>query len=330
MGYFLVLFNWIIFIIEVSRTISSVVRELSSYMISFVRPPLPKDMKDKVVVVTGAATRLGSEISHRFARLGAQVIMLDVDEEANLQAANELRRMGNKKVFSFPCDVTVDAQVSAVAAKILKFFGRVDILVHNATWWEPTAVSPLIQSPSEAIHRTINVNLLSHFWMTRAFLPSMIERRSGHVVAISSPSGLIGNSARFSSFCASQHAIVGAMSALAAELEAYPSIKLCIACCPVTVVTATTDTSTVTTHRLRLPSAIRRLLGLELPTLREQAAVLVDGIRSDKEYVVVPKGFVLLQFLEQSLIDVRIPITLGCRSQVTDKLFSRVRITLTK
>lgn len=53
---------------------------------------------------------------------------------------------------------------------------QVDILVHNATWWEPTAVSPLIQSPSEAIHRTINVNLLSHFWVSYANLLNLYNR----------------------------------------------------------------------------------------------------------------------------------------------------------
>ncbi|OQR70949.1 short-chain dehydrogenase/reductase family 16C member 6-like [Tropilaelaps mercedesae] len=138
--------------------------------------------------------------------------------------------------------------------------------------------------------------------MTRAFLPSMIDRGSGHVAAISSPSGFIGNFVKFSSFSASQHAVVGAMSALASELETYPGIRLCTVCCPIVMVAGSAGAvGSDANEGLRLPQVLRRLLGLQVPTLREQAAVIVDGIRSDKEFVVVPRGFALLQVLEQLL-----------------------------
>ncbi|XP_003741906.1 short-chain dehydrogenase/reductase family 16C member 6 [Galendromus occidentalis] len=291
MGYVLVLFNWIIYIVEMSRLISRGIRAIFNHFFGVFRPPPPKDVKDRVVVVAGAASGLGSEISHRFARLGAQVIMLDIDEHANLQAANELRRMGNNKVFSFPCDVSVESQVNAVAAKILKFFGKVDILVNNATRCEPHSASPLIQSPSESIQKTLFVNLLSHFWMTRAFLPSMIEKKSGHIVAISSLSGLMGTS-KYSSFCASQHGVMGAMSAMASELEDYPGIYVSTAC-PVVEGPSVVESA--------LPPAVRKFLDLELPSQRETASLIVDAVLRNREFVIIPRGFTILRWIDQLL-----------------------------
>src|SRR5207249_2932649 len=93
----------------------------------------------------------------------------------------------------------------ATGAATLRDVGPIDILVNNAG---VVSGRTLLEARDDDILRTFDVNTLALFWTTRAFLPAMLERGTGHVVTIASAAGLVGTS-RLVDYCASKHAAVG-------------------------------------------------------------------------------------------------------------------------
>jgi len=103
----------------------------------------------------------------------------------------------------------------------------VDILVNNAG---VVSGKPLLELSDEQIERTFRVNALALFWVTRAFLPSMIGRGAGHVVTVASAAGLVGTP-RQTDYAASKHAAVGFTEALRFELKrSAPGVKTTVVC----------------------------------------------------------------------------------------------------
>jgi len=287
MGLILLCFNWILFFIELGKNVKEMISAIMLYFYSFVVTPQLDCVKDKVVVVTGASRGLGKEITLQLAKLGAQVIMLDADEHTNTCSANEIRRMGGLKVFAFACDVSKGDEVRSIAEKVLKFFGKVDILINNSFSWDALRSSSLLEMSLESIEQTLNMGLLSCFWMARAFLPSMIERKAGQIVAVSSLTGIL-SAQKFSSYRASQHGVLGAMSALNSELEEYPGINLSTIC-PI-----------IDVNRKNFTKEEGILARYFRPMDTEQTAhKVLEAIRTRIEFVTVPKGFTSILLLER-------------------------------
>src|SRR5690606_34334377 len=90
---------------------------------------------------------------------------------------------------AFACDVGDREQVYARAEEVRAAAGDVDVLVNNAGI---VSGRPLLELPDENIERTFAVNTLALFWATKAFLPAMRDRGSGHIVTVASAAGLIG------------------------------------------------------------------------------------------------------------------------------------------
>src|ERR1700741_3810973 len=88
-------------------------------------------LKDKVCIVTGAASGIGKEIAARFAREGARVAIADLNKDAAQAAANEIKRSG-ASALAVAMDVTNEEQVNAAVAAVAREWGGVDVLVSNA------------------------------------------------------------------------------------------------------------------------------------------------------------------------------------------------------
>jgi len=137
-------------------------------------------MKDKVVVVTGAAHGIGAAIARRFAEEGAALVLLDVDTTQLAQTAGQLPGAPPLTILA---DVTDEAAVEDAFARIAGACKRIDVLVNNVGGsrnqkiWEMTA---------DAWDFTIRLNLRSAFLCTRAALRLMMEQRSGAIVCMSS------------------------------------------------------------------------------------------------------------------------------------------------
>lgn len=139
-------------------------------------------LKDKVAVVTGAASGIGKEIARTFARAGAAVVIADVDATAAHAAANELSRSG-RGAMGLAMDVTREAEVDSGIAAAVKAFGRIDILVSNAGI---QIVAPIHELPFADWQRLLAIHLDGAFLTTRAVLPHMYRQGGGSVIYMGS------------------------------------------------------------------------------------------------------------------------------------------------
>ena len=170
-------------------------------------------LEDKVAVVTGAGRGIGREIAVTLAREGADVALASRDRAALQETLALVEGLGRKGLVAVT-DVSDAASVDDSARKVLERFGRVDVLVNNSGVGGPSAA--LWETDPADWEATFAVNVTGTFLCCRAFLPSMIERRSGAVVIIGSMTGkrpLWGRSP----YAASKLALVGLTRTLALE-----------------------------------------------------------------------------------------------------------------
>ncbi len=139
----------------------------------------------KRVLITGGASGIGRLLATRLAEAGFSVIVWDINQEL----LNNLAAEANPLITPILCDITDRDQVYKKAEMVEKEHGPIDLLINNAGIVSGRA---LLETPDTQIEATVKVNLLSLFWVTKAFLPSMIRRKSGHIVTIASAAGLIG------------------------------------------------------------------------------------------------------------------------------------------
>lgn len=156
-------------------------------------------------LVTGASQGIGRAVAEAFAaEAGARLVLVSRNEEKLGEVAAACRERGAEAEV-LPCDVTDEAAVEAVARRVLERWGAPDVLVNNAGLFEP---GPLLEATVDQFRRQVDVNLTSAFIVTRAFLPAMVARRSGHlfylasVAAIRAYPGGVG-------YCASKHGLLG-------------------------------------------------------------------------------------------------------------------------
>jgi len=175
----------------------------------------PKKLLDLAVLITGGGSGLGKLMAQRFVSAGSRVILWDINEKALEQVQQDLIASGgHDRVWIHRCDVSDEKDVYRVAALVKEQVGTLDILINNAG---VVSGNWLTELSDNSIKRTLGVNVLSHFWTVRAFLPDMMKVNSGHIVSIASAAGLVGVS-KLTDYCASKFAVVGFTEALRFEL----------------------------------------------------------------------------------------------------------------
>ncbi|XP_064652710.1 epidermal retinol dehydrogenase 2-like [Lineus longissimus] len=163
-----------------------------------------KEVTGETVLITGAGSGLGRLLAVKFARLGASVIIWDINKDGNDETAQEIRKFGGR-VFPYVCDLSSREQIYEVAAKVKDDVGEVNILVNNAGI---VTGKKFLQCPDSLIQKTFDVNTTAHFWTSKAFLPDMLSRNHGHLVTIASAAGLFGVNG-LADYCASKFGAVG-------------------------------------------------------------------------------------------------------------------------
>lgn len=187
-------------------------------------PMKKKSVAGEIILITGAGHGIGRELAIGYASLGATVICWDINEKTSNKTMNDIKKMGKNSVYAYRCDVTDREEVFRVAKKVKEEVGDVTILINNAGI---IFTKPLLNQSSDEIERVINVNMIAHYWTLKAFLPSMIEKNRGHVVAISSLAGLIGFFYG-TVYCPTKFAVIGMMDAVRDELRLQTNGKCSI------------------------------------------------------------------------------------------------------
>ena len=144
----------------------------------------------KVAVVTGASRGIGKAIAIELARAGASVAVAARTVEGGqsripgtiYETVDEITRLGQRAIAA-KCDVSQEEDVKGLVEQVNKQLGPVDILVNNAG---TTALESFVKLSVEKWDRVIAVNLRGTFLCSRAVMPQMIERKSGHIINMSS------------------------------------------------------------------------------------------------------------------------------------------------
>ena len=173
------------------------------------------DLTGRWVLVTGAASGIGHESALAFARHGANIVALDLDE-ARLADTCRLVEAAGRRCLRFGCDVADPGAVDAVAAEVSVGIGAPDVLVNNAG---VGFIGPFLETPVGAWQHVLGVNLMGIVHVTRAFLPAMMAAGGPrHLVNVASAAGL-HPVPHLSAYSASKHAVLGLSDTLAMELD---------------------------------------------------------------------------------------------------------------
>eukprot|EP01064_Diplonema_japonicum_P003735 TRINITY_DN1242_c0_g1_i1.p1 TRINITY_DN1242_c0_g1~~TRINITY_DN1242_c0_g1_i1.p1 ORF type:complete len:314 (+),score=79.14 TRINITY_DN1242_c0_g1_i1:48-989(+) len=165
-----------------------------------------KSLKGKRVLITGGGSGLGRKMALMASKKGAEVILWDVNEAGLTKVKGEI----TTKCSTHLVDVTDRERVYEVA----KLVGDIDVLVNNAGI---VTGKPFGMAEDRLMEKTVQVNTIAHFWTCRAFLPSMIEKKSGHIVSIASQAGCCGVTG-LADYCASKFGAVGFAESLRMEM----------------------------------------------------------------------------------------------------------------
>ncbi|MDH3765474.1 MAG: SDR family NAD(P)-dependent oxidoreductase, partial [Nitrosopumilus sp.] len=172
------------------------------------------DFKNKVILITGASSGIGKETAIKFAKLGANIILVARRKNKLEQVANELKEF-NVVTLVCQCDVSKKDQVKEMSKIVLEKFESVDVLVNNAGFAIYGSVSDLT---IDEIESQMETNYFGMIYCIKNFLPSMLKKESGHIVNVASVAASFGLPG-IASYCASKFAILGFSEGLKHELK---------------------------------------------------------------------------------------------------------------
>lgn len=170
------------------------------------------NLDNNVVVITGASSGFGEMIARACVANGAQVVLAARTAATLEQIADQL---GPQRALAVPTDVTRDADVQQLVAATLQRFGRADALVNSAGFG---VLDRIADAPLRDLQAMMDVNVYGTVRCTKAFLPHMLDRRSGQLIHIASLGGLVAT-ANMGFYCATKFAVVGLTRSLMLELS---------------------------------------------------------------------------------------------------------------
>jgi len=256
--------------------------------------PAPKKSLDgEIMLITGSSTGIGREVVLKLAKYHPKttLVLWDWNEKENGKTASDARKLG-AQVFAFKVYVTNRGQVEETAKKVKEQVGDVTILFNNAGIARP---GDFLTCNPDNLEKTVQVNLISHFWTLRAFLPSMIDKNHGHIVTTASMGAFTGVKNELGYFAA-KFGIRGYTESLRDELRSHPKN-------PNNIYITTIFPSFVKTPMTR--GVVLRVKGVDEKhawlTTSEVATRILNGIQRNEEKVIIPK-FMELTIIVKNLV----------------------------
>jgi NAD(P)-dependent dehydrogenase (short-subunit alcohol dehydrogenase family) len=181
-----------------------------------------KTFRNKVTVVTGAASGIGLAMATRFAAEGMRCVLADVEQGALERAVDDLRRAGATAI-GVRADVSSAADVQVLADRTIAEFGAVHVLCNNAGVGGGTDFA---KTPLDTWEWVLGVNLWGVIHGCRTFLPLLLEQDEGHIVNTSSMAALNGHPLGLAPYTVSKFGVLGLSQNLYFELAATTSLRV--------------------------------------------------------------------------------------------------------
>lgn len=150
---------------------------------------MDRELRDRVTIITGAASGIGRGAVNVFAREGAKLVLADINDAEGEAAVRTVRDAGGEAIYVH-CDVSKEGDVAALTAAALRSFGRLDCAFNNAGAGPP--IKPLVEHTEEDWRRVYEIDLLSVFLCLKHQMPEMERAGGGAIVNVSSNSALRG------------------------------------------------------------------------------------------------------------------------------------------
>lgn len=174
---------------------------------------MDQDFKGKVAIVTGGASGIGAAIAHRLGRLGAKVLVADLDENGAKKVAQAIVAQGGVAA-GFAVDVSDAVEVEAMVDAARRHYGGLHLAVNNAGIGGASA--PTGEYPLDSWHKVIATNLDSVFYGMRYQIPAIVASGGGAIVNMASILGSVGF-ANAPAYVAAKHGVVGLTKTAAME-----------------------------------------------------------------------------------------------------------------
>ena len=139
-------------------------------------------LKNKISVITGAASGIGKAIANTFSKEGSIVVALDININELIKTIDTIRNRGFD-AYAIKCDISSLDEIDKTIKEIKNNFEKIDILVNNAGIFSKTPILEMTESEWDMV---MNVNLKGPFFLSKEILRSMIEKRSGRIINIAS------------------------------------------------------------------------------------------------------------------------------------------------
>jgi len=173
-------------------------------------------LKHLTAIVTGASSGIGHATATHLAKAGAAVILGARSENKIRDLSEELLKLGAREAVAIPLDVTSPRSIEAFVNQVEVRFPAINVLINNAGL--ARSLDPLWEGSTTEWEEMIQTNISGLLRMTRAFLPSMVERNEGHIICLGSTSGHAtypGGAV----YCATKHAVSAISDALRKDLN---------------------------------------------------------------------------------------------------------------
>lgn len=238
------------------------------------------DWKDKVVLVTGGSSGIGLAAARLLAVHGAHVWLVarGADRlESALREVEAARSSATQRCGMVSADLCVPDQAAAAVAKVLQSVGVPDVVINSAGAAHPGYVQDL---SLDIFRWMMETNYFATVYVTKAVLPGMLARRSGHIINISSMAGFLGVFG-YTAYGASKFAVTGFSESLRAELKVH-GIRVSVAFPP------DTDTPQLTYENQYKPAETKAISGTTQPLPVEKVARAILHQAARGHYLIFP------------------------------------------
>ncbi|KAM4688313.1 epidermal retinol dehydrogenase 2 [Discoglossus pictus] len=284
------------FFLETLKVLFLTIYLLLESIVLWFLPSRKKNVAGELVLITGAGSGIGRLLALQFGRLGATLVLWDLNEEGNKETSRLAKENGAVRVHTYTCDCSKRQEVYRVADQVKKEVGDITILINNAGI---VTGKKFIDSPDALVEKTMEVNVMAHFWTYKAFLPAMMASNHGHLVSIASSAGLIGVNG-LADYCASKFAAIGFAESVGLEMLALgkTGVKTTIVC-PYFINTGMFDGCTSKWPHF-------------MPILEPEYAskTIVNAILKEQVYLVMPRSLYLI-FGLKNIISSKLGVVLG-------------------